>query len=53
MKKNGIFPVKSHCGFPEQFPLLQKSLSHLPQEQSAVNHHVQSHGFQLHPPALH
>lgn len=34
MKKR-IFLAKSHCGFPEQFPLFQKSLSHLPEEQKS------------------
>lgn len=33
--KKSIFPAKSHCGFPEQFPLLRKSLSHLPWEQKS------------------
>lgn len=34
-KKKKVFSAKSHCGFPEQFPLLWKSLSHLPQEQKS------------------
>lgn len=33
--KKKVCPAKSHCGFPEQFPLVQKSLSHLPQEQKS------------------
>lgn len=33
--KKKVFPAKSQCGFPEQFPLLRKSLSHLPQEQKS------------------
>lgn len=34
MKKR-LFPAKIPWGFPEQFPVLQKSLSHLPQEQES------------------
>lgn len=34
MKKR-VFPAKSHCGFPEQLPLLHKSLSRIPWEQKS------------------
>lgn len=34
MKKR-VFPATFHCGFPEQFPLLWKPLSHLPREQKS------------------